>query len=101
MSEQLIEPLPAVEALNWNRVRLTDLYDISSGLSKPREEFGHGSPFLTFKDVLDNFFVPDKLGSLVNSNSKEQEGCSITRGDIFLTRTSETYQDLGMSSVAT
>jgi type I restriction enzyme S subunit len=81
-------------------VRLTDIYEISSGLSKPREEFGHGSPFLTFKDVLDNFFVPDQLGSLVNSNEKEQSTCSIKRGDVFLTRTSETYQDLGMSAVA-
>ena len=100
MRDSLQEGLPKTTDLNWHRVRLTDIFEISSGLSKPREEFGHGSPFLTFKDVLDNFFVPDQLGSLVNSSKKEQVACSIKRGDVFLTRTSETYEDLGMSAVA-
>lgn len=84
----------------WTEAKLTDLYDISSGLSKPAEEFGSGYPFLAFKDVFNNFFVPDELDQLVNSNKSEQEKCSIKRGDVFLTRTSETMNELGMSSVA-
>lgn len=84
----------------WRTVPLSDLYEFSSGLSKPRSEFGFGQGFLTFKDVLDNFFVPDQLSALVNSTEKEQANCSIQRGDVFLTRTSETEPDLGMSSVA-
>nr|WP_197997615.1 restriction endonuclease subunit S [Gimesia panareensis] len=47
-----------------------------------------------------NFFLPDELTQLVKSNEKEQEKCSVQRGDVFLTRTSETMDDLGMSSVA-
>jgi type I restriction enzyme S subunit len=84
----------------WKTVPLTDLYDIGSGLSKPRSEFGFGHGFLTFKDVLDNYFVPDQLSALVNSTEKEQVNCSVMRGDVFLTRTSETQHELGMSSVA-
>lgn len=87
-------------ASEWKTVPLTDLYDIGSGLSKPRSEFGFGHGFLTFKDVLDNYFVPDQLSALVNSTEKEQANCSIMRGDVFLTRTSETQPELGMSSVA-
>jgi type I restriction enzyme S subunit len=84
----------------WQEVRLTDLYDISSGLSKPAKDFGSGYPFLAFKDVFNNYFVPDDLTQLVRSSEKEQKKCSVIRGDVFLTRTSETMHELGMSSVA-
>lgn len=84
----------------WPQHQLTELYDIRSGLSKPRNEFGFGYGFLSFKDVLDNYFVPDTLSGLVNSTEDEREACSVHRGDVFLTRTSETMEDLGMSCVA-
>jgi type I restriction enzyme S subunit len=84
----------------WPAVPLTDLFEIASGLSKPRDQFGFGRSFVTFKDVLDNYFLPDQLASLVNSTAEEQEKCSVLRGDVFLTRTSETQDELGMSCVA-
>lgn len=84
----------------WQEAVLTDFYDIRSGLSKPAKDFGSGYPFLSFKDVFYNYFIPDKLEQLVQSNEKERSGCSVQRGDVFLTRTSETMNELGMSSVA-
>lgn len=84
----------------WNEYNLNDVYDFASGLSKGAEEFGFGTGFLGFTDVFKNFFVPNELTSLVNSTEKEQQSCSIQRGDVFLTRTSETDEDLGMSCVA-
>ncbi len=85
---------------DWKEYSLTDLYRVSSGLSKPAKDFGEGYPFLSFKDVFYNFFLPDGLTELVRSNDKERNTCSIKRGDVFLTRTSETMNELGMSSVA-
>jgi type I restriction enzyme S subunit len=79
---------------------LADLYDFRSGLSKAASEFGSGYPFLTYKDVFYNYFVPDVLGDLVNSTEVERAVCDIKRGDVFLTRTSETMEELGMSCVA-
>ena len=84
----------------WGTYALTDLYSVSSGLSKPAKDFGEGHPFVSFKDVFYNFFLPDELSQLVRSNEKEQEKCSVRRGDVFLTRTSETMEDLGMSCVS-
>lgn len=84
----------------WPEVPLTDLYDISSGLSKPAKYFGSGYPFVAFKDVFYNYFIPSYLSQLVQSSEKEQLSCSVKRGDAFLTRTSETMNELGMSSVA-
>jgi type I restriction enzyme, S subunit len=84
----------------WSEVSLADIYDIRSGLSKSATAFGTGFPFLSFKEVFGNYFVPDELEQLVESNEKERANGSIKRGDVFLTRTSETMHELGMSSVA-
>ena len=87
-------------AMEWQDRSLGDIYEFGSGISKPRSAFGSGHPFLTFKDVFYNVFVPDRMGDLVNSTEKERAACSIRRGDVFLTRTSETMHELGMSCVA-
>ena len=84
----------------WREYLLGDLYNFSSGLSKNSKEFGFGKPFLSFKTVFNNYILPEELPDLVNSNIAEQERCSILKGDIFLTRTSETLDELGMSCVA-
>lgn len=84
----------------WREVSLGEIYEFSSGLSKPRSEFGSGYPFLSFKDVFYNSAVPSDLTELVNSTEQERSRGSIKRGDVFLTRTSETLDELGMSSVA-
>ena len=75
-------------------------YEVHNGLSKGRQFFGSGYPFLTFSTVFNNWFLPETLDSLVQSSNKEREACSIKRGDVFITRTSETMDELGMSSVA-
>lgn len=82
------------------KYKLGELYNVTSGLSKPREEFGFGHPFVTFRDVFYNYFLPDELSELANTTEKEIKSCSVKKGDIFLTRTSETMHELGMSSVA-
>ncbi|UZG43718.1 restriction endonuclease subunit S [Caldimonas thermodepolymerans] len=87
-------------ASEWRTVPLGEIYDFSSGLSKPRSAFGSGYPFLSFKDVFYNSAVPEQLTELVQSTEQERVRCSIKRGDVFLTRTSETMDELGMSSVA-
>jgi len=84
----------------WTTSSLLDHYEVRSGLSKPAKDFGSGYPFLTFKDVFYNYFTPESLGDFVQSTQKEREGCSVLRGDVFLTRTSETMHELGMSCVA-
>jgi len=84
----------------WKKVKLGDLYTVHNGLSKSKEFFGSGYPFLTFSNVFNNWFLPDKLEALVQSTDKDRESFSIQRGDIFITRTSETMNELGMSSVA-
>jgi len=84
----------------WKEYKLGDLYDVHNGLSKGGKFFGSGYPFLSFKTVFNNYFLPAILPDLVQSNEKEQKGYDIKRGDVFVTRTSETPEELGMSSIA-
>ena len=84
----------------WKEYRLGDLYDVHNGLSKGGLFFGLGYPFLSFKTVFNNYFLPSVLPDLVQTDEKEQKSYDIKRGDVFVTRTSETAEELGMSSVA-
>lgn len=80
--------------------RLGELYEVSNGLSKSGDCFGSGYPFLSFSTVFNNYFIPDEIRDLVQSTDKEQSTFSIKEGDVFVTRTSETADELGMSCVA-
>ncbi len=86
--------------MKWEKVKLGELYTVHNGLSKGRQFFGSGYPFLSFSTIFKNFFIPDELTDLVQTTEKEQESYSIQRGDVFVTRTSETSDELGMSCVA-
>lgn len=88
------------EMSEWKKVKLGELYEVHNGLSKGRQFFGSGYPFLSFSTVFNNWFLPKELDSLVQSSDKEREACSVKKGDVFITRTSETMDELGMSSIA-
>ena len=79
---------------------LSDLYDMSSGLSSKKEQAGHGAPFVSFGTVFNNYFLPEELPDLMDTNEKEQQTYSIKAGDVLITRTSETIDELAMSCVA-
>lgn len=80
--------------------KLRDLYKVSNGLSKGGSFFGSGFPFISFSTVFNNFFIPEEINDFVQSTLKEQVTYSIKKGDILITRTSETIDELGMSCVA-
>jgi type I restriction enzyme S subunit len=80
--------------------KFSDLYKMSSGISSKPEQAGHGSQFVSFKTVFNNYFLPDVLTEYMEISEKEKEIYSIKKGDVFLTRTSETLDELGMSCVA-
>ncbi|MEQ9771577.1 restriction endonuclease subunit S [Pectobacterium jejuense] len=82
------------------KYKFSDLYCMASGISSTKEQAGHGSPFLSFSVVFNNYFVPDILSDFMDTSEKEKETYSIKAGDIFLTRTSEVVDELAMSCVS-
>ncbi len=87
-------------SLEFTEKNLNEIYTITSGLSKSSDEFGFGFPFLSFKTIFYNYYIHEDLDELVNSTEEEQKKHSVKKGDVFLTRTSETLDELGMSCVA-
>lgn len=82
------------------KYKLSDLYTMSSGLSSTKEQAGHGMPFISFSTIFNNYFLPDKIDDLMSVSDKELESYSVKKGDVFLTRTSETVDELAMSCVS-
>lgn len=80
--------------------KLSDLYKMDSGIGTSKEQAGHGAPFISFSDIFNNTILPEKLTQKMDTTSEEQEKYSVKKGDILLTRTSETIDELAMSSVA-
>lgn len=82
------------------KYKFDELYDLSSGISTSKEQAGHGFPFISFSTIFNNYFIPDTLPDLMETSRSEQEKYSVLAGDVLLTRTSETLDELAMSSVA-
>ena len=80
--------------------KLSDLYKMDSGLNSTKEQAGHGANFLSFRDIYNNYIIPDELTEKMDTTIEEQNKYSIKKGDVFLTRTSEVIDELAMSSVA-
>lgn len=70
-----------------------------SGLSgKSAEDFGEGYPFITYMNVYRNRIIDSKDVGFVKINKAEQQ--SVVRyGDILLTLSSETPEEVGMGAV--
>jgi type I restriction enzyme S subunit len=86
--------------MKLNKVKFSSLYEMSSGISSTPEQAGVGLPFLSFSSVFNNYFVPEKLNDLMDTSLIERDTYSIKEGDVFLTRTSETLDELAISCVA-
>lgn len=86
--------------MKYQKFKLGELYTVHNGLSKSAKYFGEGYPFISFSTVFNNYFLPEVIPDFVQSTDQEQKNYSVKRGDIFITRTSETSDELGMSCVA-
>ena len=79
---------------------MADLFDFRNGLSKGKEFFGSGTPFIRYTDVYNNRFLKaENITALVECTPAELEKLRVSRGDVLFTRTSETAEDVGWSSV--
>jgi len=85
--------------LYWNIKRLRYIGKCQNGISKGGEFFGSGYPFVSYGDVYNNLVLPETVSGLIESTHEEQENYSVKAGDIFFTRTSETIEEVGFTSV--
>ena len=79
---------------------LGELFEFKNGLNKGKDFFGKGTPIINYMDVYkrNKIYSNDLIGS-VETTEDEQKRYSIKRGDVFFTRTSETKEEIGKTSV--
>lgn len=76
-----------------------ELFEIRNGLNKEKEAFGKGKPIINFIDVYKKrWLAKGSFSGLVYVTPDEIERYSARKGDVFFTKTSETKEDIGMSS---
>ena len=86
--------------INFCQRTLGELFDFRNGLSKGKEFFGKGTPFVRYTDVYNHRTLRKKdITALVECTDDEKERLKVSRGDVLFTRTSETAEDIGWSSV--
>jgi type I restriction enzyme S subunit len=83
----------------WDIKPLKYLGRFQNGISIGGESFGSGFPFVSYSDVYNNLSLPETGSGLVESSEKDRILYSVERGDIFFTRTSETIEEIAISSV--
>ena len=84
---------------HWEVKKLRYVGLCQNGISKSGEFFGTGYPFVSYSDVYKNIELPKVVSGKLESTEKERELYSVVIGDIFFTRTSETIEEIGFSSV--
>lgn len=83
----------------WKICRLRNIGVPQNGISKGGEFFGYGYPFVSYGDVYRNYTLPIHVDGLIDTTDNERKDYSVEKGDIFFTRTSETIEEVGFSSV--
>lgn len=80
--------------------KLGDIFIFRNGLNKGKEFFGSGVPFIRYTDVYNHRMLrEDNIEQYVECTPEEIKKLRVSRGDVLFTRTSETAEDIGWSSV--
>ena len=82
----------------WEVRKLKYLGKFQNGISASAEYFGSGFPFVNYGDIYKNFQLPITGSGLANSSIQDQINYSVEKGDVFFTRTSETIEEIGLTS---
>lgn len=83
---------------DWEQRKLGELGSTFTGLTgKTKEDFGHGdAKFVTYMNVFQNAVASLEQLDSVEIDPKQNE---VKKGDVFFTTSSETPEEVGMSSV--
>lgn len=85
-------------AITWEQRKLGDMGSTFNGLSgKTKDDFGHGeAKFITYMNVFSNPIADLTMTESIEIDKKQK---SVKAGDVFFTTSSETPDEVGMSSV--
>ena len=81
-------------------VKLGELFEFKNGINKEKSSFGKGTPIINYVNIYKkNKIYFEDLQGLVEATDDELIRYKVKRGDVFFTRTSETIEEIGFTSV--
>lgn len=82
----------------WDKKKLGEIGDTFTGLSgKTKDDFGHGQGrFVTYLNVFSNAISNENSIEPIEIDTNQNE---VKKGDVFFTTSSETPEEVGMSSI--
>lgn len=85
---------------NWRTYKLGDIGDFFGGVTSiKKEDYGFGTPFIPYKNVYKNSKIDVGDLELMNVNQNDLKKRNAIYGDIFFTASSETPDEVAISSV--
>lgn len=84
----------------WDVATIGDFLEFKNGLNKGKEFFGYGTPIVNYTDVYKKRGLKkEDIRGKVCLTLDEIRRFDVRKNDVFFTRTSETPDEVGMSSV--
>ena len=97
-SQVVFSLLFATSTFSWEQRKLGEMGQTYTGLSgKTKDDFGHGQArFVTYMNVFSNPISNPEMTEPIEIDPKQNE---VEVGDVFFTTSSETPEEVGMSSI--
>lgn len=84
----------------WTLTPVANLLKFKNGLNKGKAYFGYGTPIVNYMDVFKHTGLRRAdVHGLVDVTNAEKQAFSARKGDVLFTRTSETPEEVGISTV--
>lgn len=84
----------------WEVDTFDNVFTLKNGVNKGKEFFGQGVPIISYRNVYDGNGIYDyMLTNRVEMTESELSRFKVEIGDIFITRTSETLDEIGFANV--
>lgn len=85
---------------SWDIALIGDFLDFKNGLNKSKEFFGYGTPIVNYTDVYKKRGLKKAdICGRVSLTTDEIHRFNVRKDDVFFARTSETPDEVGMSSI--
>lgn len=84
----------------WEEKYLRELLEFKNGFNAEKEKFGKGTKLISVLDILaDRPIMYDSIKNYADVSEEEIKNYSVTYGDVLFQRSSENFEDAGMSNV--
>ena len=84
---------------DWKIIQIGDHFNFKNGLNKAKKFFGQGTPIINYMDVYPYPAIEEEnIHGKVTVTNEELRNFDIRKGDVLFTRTSETIEEIGLSS---